>query len=272
MGNRRSAPKQGITWTTIAILALLAAFYLYDAINNPSGESQPTQAPAYPVETSGPVAAAGTEEPAMLIDEPTAVATSPRNKPVSFDYYVLSLSWSPNYCATNGSDDEQQCSLGKKLGFVLHGLWPQYNKGYPSNCSTEKLPSAVKKEYANLYPSSTLMVHEWEKHGTCSELEPREYLQLSKNIKESVIIPTAYNSPEKPLRVTVQQLKDDFVAANPGLDASGLAVICSDSGRYLSELRVCFSTDGVSTSCGADVQKDATRSCGNKNFLVRNVR
>ena len=67
-----------------------------------------------------------------------------QNEPGQFDFYVLALSWSPDYCASDGQDDFQQCSIGKKLGFVLHGLWPQYNQGYPSDCSTEKLPAAVK--------------------------------------------------------------------------------------------------------------------------------
>jgi ribonuclease I len=38
-----------------------------------------------------------------------------------YDYFLLSLSWSPSYCLTHG-DDRAQCSKG--YGFVLHGLWP----------------------------------------------------------------------------------------------------------------------------------------------------
>src|SRR5205823_211721 len=53
-----------------------------------------------------------------------------------FDYYVLSLSWAPTYCQTH-ADDRAECS-GKGFGFVLHGLWPQYdNGGYPENCATQ---------------------------------------------------------------------------------------------------------------------------------------
>ncbi|MGI9404557.1 MAG: hypothetical protein ACR2OF_08650, partial [Hyphomicrobium sp.] len=46
-----------------------------------------------------------------------------------FDYYALVLSWSPTECltSTRGRSDAQ-CARrdGKRYGFVLHGLWPQY--------------------------------------------------------------------------------------------------------------------------------------------------
>ena len=145
----------------------------------------------------------------------TSVSSS--SKPGAFDFYVLALSWSPDYCATSGSSDPQQCSIGKKLGFVLHGLWPQYNVGYPSDCSKVQMPADVKAKFATLYPSATLMDHEWTKHGTCTGLAPEAYLTLSQQIKNSVIIPTAYRAPQQPLRVTVGQLKREIVAANAGL-------------------------------------------------------
>lgn len=189
-----------------------------------------------------------------------------------FDFYVMVLSWSPDYCATDGNDDVQQCGLGKKLGFVLHGLWPQYDKGYPSNCSTQKLPEAIEAQFPGLYPSPKLYDHEWEKHGTCSGLQPEQYLALSKQLKESVTIPERYRSPAQPIRVTVKRLKEDFIAADPDLDKSGLAVFCSGSGRFLKELYVCFSTGGQPAPCSAEIHTKASKSCQNPDFLVRNVR
>jgi ribonuclease T2 len=54
-----------------------------------------------------------------------------------FDYYVLSLSWSPNWCALEGdAEDSPQCDAARDLGWVLHGLWPQYDDGWPSFCRT----------------------------------------------------------------------------------------------------------------------------------------
>lgn len=190
----------------------------------------------------------------------------------AFDYFVLALSWSPDYCATNGSNDPQQCSIGKKLGFVLHGLWPQYNQGYPSNCSTEKLPTSVKSEFAGLYPNDNLFSHEWEKHGTCSGLSPASYLTLTRQLKESVIIPDEFRAPEKPFRITADNLRVAFENSNPTLQRSGIEVYCSGSGRFLKEMYICFSREGEPGTCGADVHKDSLKSCQAADFLVRNTR
>ncbi len=42
-----------------------------------------------------------------------------------FDYYVLSLSWSPTWCALEGDTrGSPQCDEAADYGWVLHGLWP----------------------------------------------------------------------------------------------------------------------------------------------------
>jgi ribonuclease T2 len=194
-----------------------------------------------------------------------------KNTPGDFDFYVLVLSWSPDYCAGSDVNDPQQCGIGKKLGFVLHGLWPQYTRGYPSDCSTTPLPNDAQERFPNLFPNSKLYTHEWDKHGTCSGLTPAEYLTLAKTLKDSIAIPTGYRGPAKALRTTTDQLKAEFVAANPAVNADALAVQCSGSGRYLKELYVCFSREGQPLACSQEIQNDATRSCGRVDFLIRNM-
>ena len=188
-----------------------------------------------------------------------------------FDYFILALSWSPDYCASN-SGDVQECALGRKLAFVLHGLWPEFDKGYPSSCTNEKLPPEVKTQFERLFPNDSLFAHEWEKHGTCTGLSPQLYFTLAKQIKDSVQIPDIFRAPQAPFRLSANQLKQQFTAANPGLGGSSLAVFCSGSGRFLSELYVCFSKDGNATACSTEIIKDASRSCQNADFLVRNIR
>lgn len=194
-----------------------------------------------------------------------------KNTPGDFDFFVLALSWSPDYCANN-ANDAQQCSLGKKLAFVLHGLWPQYTRGYPADCSIVKLPKDAQQKFPNLYPSSKLYTHEWDKHGTCSGLKPLEFLALSKSLKESIVIPTAYRSPAKAFRTTIDDLKTAFVAANSTLGEDALAAQCSGSGRFLKELYVCFSREGKPIACSKELQQDEAKSCGRADFLVRNVK
>lgn len=262
--NKSTRPKR--KWTIAQMLAaaviIVLAFLGYiekdaalDLIGWPADMDAPTEEPLPPEPTTEPEAAATVE-----------------NQPADFDFYVLALSWSPDYCATSGADDAQQCSMGKKLGFVLHGLWPQYDKGYPIDCTTFKLPASVKAKFPGLYPSTALYDHEWEKHGTCSGLEPEQYLALSKELKESVTIPSRYKAPEKTIRVTVKQLKQDFVSANSDLSESGLAAYCSGDGRFLKELYVCFSTGGEPIKCSTEIHTRASKSCQNPDFLVRNVR
>ncbi len=82
-----------------------------------------------------------------------------------FDYYLMSLSWSPEFCATRPED--RQC--GRGYGLVLHGVWPQYTKGYPSSCSNERISAQLLQQFPDLYPSQKLAFHEWQKHGTCSD-------------------------------------------------------------------------------------------------------
>ncbi|MFB2768199.1 ribonuclease [Pelatocladus sp. BLCC-F211] len=184
----------------------------------------------------------------------------------------MTLSWSPDYCVTNGNRDRQQCKSGKKLGFVLHGLWPQYQQGYPSNCSTQKLPPQLKRQFPGLFPSDKLYDHEWEKHGTCSGMTPAQYLTLSKQLKDSVVIPTAYNRPTKPFRTTIKDLKSAFVSANNQFNADGIAPYCSDSGRFLKEVFFCYSKDRKAGICSAEILRRSQKTCGQPNFLVRNVR
>ena len=217
-----------------------------------------------------------TSTPKPTLEQPPTATSSvvniPTDKLSEFDYFVLSLSWSPDYCATNGTNDPQQCSLGKKLGFVLHGLWPQYNQGYPSNCSTEKMPQSVKAMFPGLYPNDSLFDHEWEKHGTCTGLSPVEYLQVGKALKESVLVPGEFRSPEKPFRTGMDQLKVLFVQANPNFSAASFEVNCSSSGRYLKEIYICLSREGSATPCSAEMHKTALKSCQAADFLVRNTR
>lgn len=209
---------------------------------------------------------------------PTPRFSATYNSSAQFDYFILALSWAPDYCATSGSGDVQECANGKKLGFVLHGLWPQYQTGYPSSCSSEQLPPAVQARYTGLFPSQSLMTYEWEKHGTCSGLAPDSYLALARQLKESVAVPEAFNAPQTPFRITASQVRQAFSQASPAkmrgfppLSTASIEMNCSESGQYLQEVYLCFGRDGNPAACSADVHRDTLKSCPAADFLVRNV-
>ena len=202
----------------------------------------------------------------------SAAGSVPLENLGKFDYFVLALSWSPDYCAGSGGSDPQECALGKKLGFVLHGLWPQNDPGYPSDCSSEPLPASVKAQFPGLYPNDALYAHEWAKHGTCTGLSPAAYLALAGQLRQAVTVPNNFRAPASSFRTTADQLKQDFTAANPGFTSPDFEVNCSGSGRYLTELYVCFSRQGQPQACGLSLHKAALKSCQAADFMVRNTR
>lgn len=187
-----------------------------------------------------------------------------------FDYYIMALSWSPEYCNQNGRRDQTQCGMGRKLGFVLHGLWPQYERGYPQNCNTTPLPNDLIEEFEGLFPSNKLFQHEWRKHGTCTGLSAKAYLQQSKTFKQNLRIPRIYQAPPNAIKTSSKEIKSAFSQSNPHFTADSFAPMCN--GKHLRELFVCYNLNGNPRSCSADVLRKAQRSCKNRPFTLRNVR
>jgi ribonuclease T2 len=185
-----------------------------------------------------------------------------------FDFYVMSLSWSPEFCQSHPR--EQQCT--RQYGVVLHGVWPQYQSGYPQSCSRESMPGKLVHEFAGLYPNDGLAFHEWKRHGTCSGLSPQDYLQFSQQVKQNFIEPNELKSLTKPLRVTSEQLSQKIIAANPKLNNQSLSYTCTGRGRFLQEIHVCLDKTGNALACSDEIQRKSRRSCGQADFLIRNVR
>jgi ribonuclease T2 len=172
-----------------------------------------------------------------------------------FDYYVLSLSWSPTHCAEgdNARRDPRQC--GVRRGFVLHGLWPQYERGYPDFCPTTQprnVPAALKREFSDLMTSSGLIEYQWDKHGVCSGLSQRAYLSRARSLRGGVAIPPAFTAPAKPIFTTPAALRGALLNANPALRANGMALRCQAG--QLEEVRLCFTKTGAPRACGTDVK------------------
>ena len=221
--------------------------------------------------TAGEVTETSVEQSLPPI-EPVVESLSLEEADGDFDYWVMALSWSPDYCATNDYEDEQQCSIGKQLDFVLRGLWPQYDKGYPSFCSNEELSYELKVDYAGLYPNDNLFDHEWEKHGTCTGLTPQDYLEWSETLKETLVIPAVFGSLLEPFRSDAESLSAEFIAVNPEFTEDSFAAYCSGSGRFLKEIFVCYEKNGQPTDCSPEALSKAAKSCGQPDFLVRNTR
>src|SRR6195256_1091268 len=122
-----------------------------------------------------------------------------QNEPGQFDFYVLSLSWSPSYCdaAAERSPEraarDQQCGE-RPFAFVVHGLWPQYESGFPEFCQNPapRLDRNIVSSMLDLMPSPRLIFREWDRHGVCSGLPSRAYFETVRKARAIVKIPSDY--------------------------------------------------------------------------------
>ncbi|HEX3496228.1 MAG TPA: ribonuclease T2 [Methylocella sp.] len=164
--------------------------------------------------------------------------------PGDFDFYVLSLSWSSGFCETPaGARARGQCDAGANLGFVVHGLWPQYEHGYPSDCGpAARFPSRLALDSAQgIYPSEGLARHEWQKHGACSGKSPTDYFAEVRRARDSIVIPAPFVAAKEQQTWTPIDITRAFIAANARLRPGMLGVACASG--VLQEVRICFSKD-----------------------------
>lgn len=193
-----------------------------------------------------------------------------------FDYYTLVLSWSPTECITSSSGrKDTQCARrdGKRFGFLLHGLWPQYAKGYPERCPVRRrpfVPDVVIDSVGDVMPRRGLVIHEYRTHGTCSGLRPAEYYRLARHLFRQIKIPRRYRNPFEAQFISPYQLKRELAALNPWLKPNMIAVTCTRHAKQLKGVRICFSKKGQPRACG---QNEAQRKlCRAKRIRVPPVR
>lgn len=183
-----------------------------------------------------------------------------QNAPGAFDFYVLSLSWSPSFCAEadeRGNNRSQQCS-GRPFSFVVHGLWPQYEAGYPEYCEqpAPRLPRNIMTSMLDLMPAPGLIYNEWDKHGTCAGLGAKAYFETIRKARAIIKIPEDYLQLNEARTVTPAAVEEAFIKANPGLPAGGVAVTCNRT--RLSEVRICLSKELQFRACD-EVDRQACR-------------
>lgn len=198
-----------------------------------------------------------------------AMARAETHRAGDFDYYVMALSWSPSWCAGTGDKrGAEQCARGRKVDFVLHGLWPQYEDGWPSNCRTrERDPSRRDSQaMADIMGSGGLAWYQWQKHGRCSGLSAHDYYALSREAFGRVTLPEYFVDLGKDISIPPALIEEAFIDANPGLSRDGITITCR--GEDLQEVRICLTRDLKLRDCGADVRRD----CSRKAVIMEKVR
>ena len=177
-----------------------------------------------------------------------------QNAPGEFDFYVLSLSWSPSFCeaaserGNNSRGTQAQCG-GRPYSFVVHGLWPQYERGFPEYCQrpSPRLARNIMTSMLDLMPAPGLIYNEWDKHGTCSGLGERGYFEAIRKARATVKIPEEFLQLSEPKTIAPDELETAFIKANPGLSNSAISVTCASN--RLSEVRICLSKDLQFRAC-----------------------
>jgi ribonuclease T2 len=173
-----------------------------------------------------------------------AIAQATPAGPQNFDYYLLNLSWSPEFCHSHPGAIE----CARHSTFVLHGLWPQNADGtYPQNCSNAPGP-ADPSQYADIYPDPGLLQHEWQTHGTCSGLSADAFFTAARTAFQSFTIPPTLSQLNHQISLPPTQILSLVTQSNPSLASQSLALSCGNN--YLTAVEVCLDKQLHPTACG----------------------
>lgn len=181
------------------------------------------------------------------------------NTPGRFDYYLLALSWAPEFCATHaGNTSSSECDPKRHFGFVVHGMWPQNNDGsYPMNCApAQPVAQATVQHMLYIIPARGLIQHEWAEHGTCSGLPTQEYFANIEKAFNAVQVPPEYRALAQAISTSPSEIEQKFAAANRA-PVGAFRVTCSRS--ELVELEVCLTKDLHYRECGSGVRECRAR-------------
>lgn len=166
-------------------------------------------------------------------------------KASGFDYYLLNLSWSPEFCYSHPNAAE--CTSHPT--FVLHGLWPQNNDGtYPENCSNATGPSDP-SSFADIYPDSGLLEHEWHTHGTCSGLKADAFFVTARTAFHSITIPSQLANLSSQTSMPPDEIVSLFTHANSALSSSSVAISCGRN--FLTAVEICIDKSLQPIPCGS---------------------
>ena len=186
-----------------------------------------------------------------------------------FDYYLLVLSYAPDFCAQpTGNKDPRECGAGRRLGFIVHGLWPQAENGRgPENCGNARpVSAAIIQATLQYIPVDSLIQHEWRSHGTCTGMTAAAYFTALRKARDSVKLPDDINQPAKELQLAPAEVESKIAAANPTFPKTAFRTTCYRDNE-LQEIRIGLTKDLSPRACSA-----SAGSCPAKQITLLPVR
>jgi ribonuclease T2 len=188
-------------------------------------------------------------------------AAAPGVRAQDFDYFLLALTWTPSFCLSEGGGrDSEQCDPERDLGFTLHGLWPQYEDGWPEFCESDRRDPSRRETaaMADIMGSGGLAWYQWKKHGRCAGLPAGEYFALAREAFGTIRQPEVLRRLDRTVRVDPDVVEEAFLDANPGLASDQLAVTCRAG--LLQEVRICLSPALEPRTCTPEVERGCASS------------
>ena len=181
-----------------------------------------------------------------------------------FDYYLLVLSWAPEYCATHSNHaGSAECDPDRHFGYIVHGMWPENDNGsHPQDCGpgSPVAQSTVRRMMA-IMPARGLIQHEWREHGACTGLSAQDYFANVEKAFGEVKVPPKYSAPAQEFRARPSKIEDDFAKAN-NVASEDFRISCSDS--ELVAVEACLTKDLQYERCPSSL-----RDCRASQVLVR---
>ncbi len=176
-----------------------------------------------------------------------------------FDYYVMALSWSPNWCAIEGdAKRSEQCDRGSNHGWIMHGLWPQFERGWPSYCNSRAWnpTHAETRAMRDIMATGGLAWHQWKKHGRCTGLSSQDYFKLTREAYALITRPPVFRKLDETVKLPARVVEDAFMEANPTLKPDQITITCKSN--HIQEARICLTKELQFRTCGEDVIRDCT--------------
>jgi len=206
-----------------------------------------------------------------------------------FDYMLFVESWDGLFCA-DGCCVMPDTGASVRVGFSVHGMWPQYNDGsWPSCCTSDVTREMIDKtleknkeirEMLNVYwpafKRCRFVRYETEKHGTCAlsvygatEQGLIDYwtavVKLANKFDYQSALASAGIVPSNSTMYTTSQVRKVI-----GKHVGATVNIACQNGNIIDEVRICLKKPTNAQEMINPVIFDCPSqdtSCGDKVFL-----